>query len=286
MKFAITGIDIYHCVLRDLLEAGWEPVKLFTWATGGIHDHNKAMLGHADQLKIPAQASRMTEKDLDDLAERGCDIIISAGYNWKIPPWEKHVKYAVNFHCSPLPEGRGAWPLPQAIWTKQRIWGSTLHKIAPEFDVGDILAQETFALEPFETHSSLNLRCQMSHRKLTTRLVTEGVEKLWQKAKPQKGGSYWKRFTDAHRTFNWNETVDQNLLKMRAFDTLECIAILEDDTTYFVRKIVGWREKHDFEVGQIVHFHGFETVVSVKDGYIALLQKSPIPLEYSEIYGR
>jgi len=61
MRFAITGIDRSLGVLDTLLEAGWEPVKLFTVPVDDYHEHNTNIVNKASELKIPVQLSRLEE---------------------------------------------------------------------------------------------------------------------------------------------------------------------------------------------------------------------------------
>lgn len=285
MRFAITGVDLYQGVLLELLNAGWQPVKLFSWPTDNIFDFNRNILSYALELKIPIQLSRMTPRDLADLKSMGCEVLIAAGYNWRIPSWEEHIPYAINFHCSLLPEARGAWPLPSAILKGYQNWGSTVHKISDDFDAGEILAQTQYPLSADETHSSLVLKSQMAHRRLA-QVISRDFENLWRDAKPQAtGGSYWPRFTDEDRTLSWHKTVAENMRIVRAFDTLEVIAHLNDNTL-FVRKASGWQEMHTMQPGTIAHTYDRELVVAVTDGFMALHAYSPIAVENTELLGR
>lgn len=280
MRFAITGIDMYHVIFHELVKAGWTPLKLFTWPTDGIHDTNRNVIGHAASLKLPIQMHRMQEKDLIELKDMGCEVLVSSGYAWRIRDWQKHIPYAVNFHPSLLPEARGAWPLPQAILSGAKRWGSTVHKIAEEFDTGDILGQEAFDISSHETHQSLILRCQMSHQKLVRRLSQNFIS-MWQQAEPQKGGSYWPRFEDSDRTLNWNETVAQCLLRFRAFNNLEVVAKVMD-STFYVYALSGWQESHNLKPGELAHTFNKNIIVAVKDGFIALERHRMFSLDQAE----
>lgn len=74
-----------------------------------------------------------------DLCEKsGVELILVAGYPWKIPV-SQSIKQ-VNIHPAFLPVGRGSWPMPAAI-LKGVDLGVTIHKLSDRFDEGDIWLQ-------------------------------------------------------------------------------------------------------------------------------------------------
>jgi methionyl-tRNA formyltransferase len=70
------------------------------------------------------------------------DLVISFTFPYRVPPEVVALpKYgAVNLHPAPLPLYRGPNPL-RSIYDGYPTLGSTLHWIAPEYDTGNILAQ-------------------------------------------------------------------------------------------------------------------------------------------------
>ncbi len=166
MRFAITACDRYLGVFEAFLDAGWEPVKLFSVPATNVLDANGRAVALAKQHGIDIQMSRMSQADLHDLHMRGCEALIVASYNWRIGDWRPHMKYAVNFHPSPLPLARGPYPMVRAILEARSSWAMSCHKLEPEFDAGDILAAENFALDSEECHESLNLKLQMAGGRL------------------------------------------------------------------------------------------------------------------------
>ncbi len=93
--------------------------------------------------------------------------LVVAGYPWLVRGWRGKANYALNFHPSPLPTGRGPYPLFRAVLDGYETWGVTAHVLAEAgFDTGDIIAQEIFPLRPGETHETLLAKCQMSARRL------------------------------------------------------------------------------------------------------------------------
>lgn len=274
MRFAFAGIDFLSDVFDGLVLSGWEPIKLFTRPCDRIYDYNDLVVAAARRHRIPIQLSRLTEADLADLAEHDCEVLAVAGYPWRVPAWETHLPYAFNVHPSPLPVGRGPYPLFRAIHEGFERWGVSAHRLAPEFDAGPILAQKAFAVSPLETHDSLLAKCQMAGRRLGTTLARD-LPTLWRRAEPQEEGSYWRRVTDADRTLDWTGPVEAVLRTVRAFGVIETIARI-GTTRMFVRAASGWTEPHRHAPGTLVHAHHRHLVVAVRDGFVQLTDWSPL----------
>ena len=140
MQFAITTNDAYQCVLEAFLRNGWQLGKLFL-SPGEWFDDTKQVIARALELGADIQSSPETDHDLFELGRRNCSVLVVASYQWKIPEWSSHLKSAVNFHPSPLPEGRGPYPFVRAILESRSSWAVTCHRINEKFDQGDILDQ-------------------------------------------------------------------------------------------------------------------------------------------------
>jgi methionyl-tRNA formyltransferase len=274
MRFAFAGFDRWRVVFEAFVAAGWEPVALYTIPVDDRLDFNSEMVERAEKLHIPVQLSRLREDDLRVLAHRQCDALIVAGYEWRIPDWRTHLRYAVNFHPSPLPEGRGPYPLMRAILGDRREWGVSCHRIDAQFDTGEIVAIEHFPLEADEWHETLQLKLQMAANRLATR-VAGNFERLWSESRPQAEGSYWPRLADAERTLDFTRPVAESMRIVRACGLVECIAPLHG-TKVYVRRAVAWQEEHRYEPGQVVHKHRRSVVVAAADGFVALIEWSPL----------
>lgn len=277
MRFAIATFDRYQLVLDAFVEAGWAPIKIFSTNRLSPRDSNLDVLSRAEQLGVPVQLSRVQAGDLAELARAGCVAFVVAGHPWRIPEWRPYLPYAINFHPSLLPDARGPYPLCRAIRERHREWGVSCHKLEPDFDTGDILAQTRFAMHALETHETLNLKIQLA----TTQLALDIAHNLparWLDAKPQLGGAYWPFDTQADRTIDFSQGVDDIMLTVRACGLLECVAALDQGTVY-VARADAWQHAHRFTPGTIVHRHGQQLVVAAADGFVALLEWSPLSPE-------
>jgi methionyl-tRNA formyltransferase len=210
--------------------------------------------------------------DLKELSQRGCDILIIASYNWRIPDWRPYLKYAINFHPSLLPDSRGPYPVVQALLEDRKVWGITCHKVTDEFDAGDILDAAQFPIAADECHESLDLKIQMTAKQLAGRIAVD-FPQLWDHAKPQGDGNYTKKWSEAERTIEFSENVADILRQVRAFGLIECLAQI-NEVSILIRRATGWTEPHDHRPGSPVHVNGMSIVVAAKDGYIGIIEWS------------
>ncbi len=189
--------------------------------------------------------------------------------------WRGRANYALNLHPSPLPIGRGPYPLFRAVLDGYETWGVTAHVLAENgFDTGDILAQEIFAIGAGESHETLLAKCQMAARRLAAGPLARDLPNRWKRAEPQGDGSYWARATDADRTLDFRQDVEAILRRVRAFGTVETIARI-GDMRAFIAQADGWVEAHGHIPGTVVHRHRRHLVVAARNGYIQILRWSP-----------
>jgi methionyl-tRNA formyltransferase len=284
VRFAFAGIDFLGDVFQTLIERGWEPVKLFTRPCDNIYDFNDVTVARARSLRLPIQMSRIRPADLAALKASRCEALVVAGYPWLVKGWESHLPYAVNFHPSPLPEGRGPYPLFQAILDGLPEWGMSVHALSPQFDTGAIVAQDRFALAADETHDTLLAKCQIAAKHLAM-VLADDLPGLWTEAAAQVGGSYWPRVTERQRTLDFTQGVSDVLRTVRAFGTIETMAHVGGKRLY-VREAAGWTESHQHTPGTLVHKHRRHLVIAARDGFVQITGWSSLAPESARETGR
>jgi methionyl-tRNA formyltransferase len=275
MKFAITAVDRYLGVFDTFVAAGWTPLKLFTTPRICQLSNQQAVIAYARHHSADVQLSRMTVCDLEDLRDRGCDALVVASYNHKIGDWRPFLKYAVNFHCSPLPDARGPYPVPRAIMEARNFWGVACHRLTSEIDAGELLAAEHFPMRSDECHESLDLKIQMAAKRLARRVAGQFLG-LWEAAKPQEGGTYWRKHELADHIIDFRNPVEHVMRHVRAFGamgTLACICA----TWVTVKRTIGWTEAHSHAPGTVVHVFNQSIVVAASDGYVGILESELTP---------
>ncbi|AOY94932.1 formyl transferase [Cupriavidus sp. USMAA2-4] len=276
MRFAFAGFDLWCGVFDAFVAAGWQPLAVFTMPVDNRQDFNEEVVARAQGHGVPVRMSAIRADDLRVLAEQGCEVLVVAGHAWRVPDWRAYLRHAVNFHPSPLPEGRGPYPLFRALLEARRAWAVSCHCLAPEFDAGEILAAEPVALSAEECHETFQLKLQLAAARLAGR-VARDFAGLWQARRAQAAGSYWPRITDAERTLDFRRPVADNLRVARACGPHECIAPVLGGAPLYVRRAAGWAEPHAFEPGTIVHHYRRKLVVAARDGFVALLEWSALP---------
>lgn len=274
MRFAITVTDRYLAVFQSLMERSWTPMKVFTTAVDNRVHHNSAVTRMARELNVEVQLSRLSEEGLRQLADRGCEVLVVASYPWRIGDWRPYLRYAVNFHPSPLPRGRGPYPVPAAILEQAGSWGVSCHKLEQQFDSGDVLKAIEFPLCPHEDHDSLDLKIQLAAKRLSAQ-VAERFCEYWDGATPQVGGDYHPMWSEQDRRLDFSHSVEQILRRLRAFGPLECLAYV-NNTRLFVRRAVGWAESHQIAAGTLVYVNSLAMVIAAADGFIGLTEWSLI----------
>ncbi len=220
MKIAYLGIDLLKPVLDALLREGCQVLKLFTCPVDNVTEFNTAVLRTAQEHGMPCTLDRITASDMDELAEQGCKLLVCAGYYYRAPVTDAFPM--VNFHPTPLPIGRGSWPMPRLILEGAEFGGVTAHKMAAEFDTGEILLREKFPLDRREDHQTYMEKVYERVPGMVRALVND-LPQVLASALPQGAGEYWLLPTEG----DWTVTPDMDAARadriLRAFYGYECV---------------------------------------------------------------
>ena len=140
------AVEGYTNGLRAL---GHEPVGLLTLPALRRYDVEPwAQVEAAKEAGLDVVMPASRDRVAPLLRTLAPDIVLCAGFPWKIPPDALAVPPlgVVNFHPSMLPRYRGPTPVAWAIRNGETEIGVTLHRMAPDLDAGPILAQAPLAL--------------------------------------------------------------------------------------------------------------------------------------------
>lgn len=268
MKVVYCGYDFFaDCFLALCENIDINILAVYTFETDNVYNFNCNLISAAEQRNIPVIRNRIISEDIRMFfEEKGCECIISAGYPYKIPIGNY---CGINVHPTLLPIGRGPWPLPNIILRQKEESGVTIHKLSADFDTGDILMQESFKVQPKEDLETLSCKTQMLAKKMVNHLFENdnSFQVFWQKAYPQGEGEYWNYPSDEEMTFNGNMTVEEIDRIVRAYGKFDsCVSFA--GKSWVVWDVNGWKEKHDYSCGTIVHKTNKEFLMAVKDGFI------------------
>lgn len=226
MKIVYFGYDLFASCLESLPALGVEIMAIYTFPSDGVCDFNDRITAFAAAHSIPCTVGRAAEADLDALAARGCDLMVSAGYAYRIPLTPNGLR-GVNLHPALLPVGRGPWPMPVTILRGLSKSGVTLHKLTSRFDEGDILTQAAFPVAPDETLPTLTAKLQAAAPPLL-RAFFAAPDRMWENATPQPPGEYWPQPTKADMTITPKTTAAQADRILRAFTDIGCFYEMND----------------------------------------------------------
>src|SRR5689334_12359171 len=107
MKVALCGYDFFFECFKCIVDFGWEIEGIFSCPCNNISNFNVRVRALATTLDIEYTESRITEQNIESLLQRGCDLLVVAGYPFTIPIGRHSRLRGFNIHPSLLPEGRG-----------------------------------------------------------------------------------------------------------------------------------------------------------------------------------
>ena len=136
-----------------------------------------AYLGCALLPRLPAGALAVhATRDVNDAPSRAFierlapELLVTAFFNQRVGAWAR----GVNLHPSLLPALRGTDPVFRALARGERRLGVTLHRLAPELDAGDIIAQREAPLLDGESVLGATVRLYA----LGARLLVESLPEM------------------------------------------------------------------------------------------------------------
>jgi methionyl-tRNA formyltransferase len=276
MKIAYCGYDFFHACLRRLIADDHEILKVFTFDCDNRTNFNQYVYGICKQQKLPITQVAITSTDLLQLQEQGCELLVTAGYRYKVPDLDSLTIKGINIHPTLLPVGRGVWPLPWLILREQIHGGVSIHKLTSEYDAGDVLLQTRFTITPDENLESLSCKTQMYATNALATVMQDFADK-WQNAQPQDHtkASLWPMPKRSDRTLEWKKSVLELDRICRAFGKFGSYAFFEDNW-WFVFDIKVWQQSHQEPLGKVVHKSNTEMVVAASDGFVCLRLFQPL----------
>lgn len=268
-KFVYFGFDIFAPCLERLINDGHELVHLYSFFTDNKHDFNQRVINLAVECGAPVSFHQPREDALKKLYDDGCELFISAGYAFKIPPLPEGAR-GINMHPTLLPKGRSKFPLPTVIAKYPDAGGLSIHKMTQEFDAGDILLQKAIPATEHDDLETLSAKIVRDGPDLISEVV-RNMDHYWQNAKAQdeSKASKWPYPSDEMRTVEWNMKVAEIDRIGRAFSRAGWYMNLQGNE-YIVYQYKAWTEKHSFHPGDVVAVLDREILVAAPDGFICV----------------
>lgn len=276
MRFVYFGYDFMLPAIRRLTSEGHALLGVFTFEVDNVFNFNTATIDFARRQGAPVILSRPDTAHIDEFLAQGCEVFLSAGYPYKIPPVNSETAYAVNIHPTYLPHARGLMPIPRIILENAtNAAGFTAHKMTQQFDAGDILLQKKFPLLPNETVETYTAKIAMRAPDMVSELFND-LPDLWRKARPQsaRSASHYPPPTDRDRTLDWNKTTAELDRTSRAFGRFGCLAQTPEGI-FIACDATFWKERHNLSPGTIAAITAREMTLACADGYACLKEFYP-----------
>ena len=147
------------------------------------------------------------------------DLIIVIAYGIILPSKFLYIpKYGcINIHLSLLPRWRGAAPIEHALLAGDVKTGISVISVSPKLDAGDILMQESFALDTYMNSDDLTLNLTNLGKKILMKFLPLLFEnKLIRKKQDESLVTYANKFLSEDRKINFYNSADDVYNHIRA----------------------------------------------------------------------
>lgn len=265
-RVAFCGCDTSFESLKSVLNAGHKIERVFSWPVDGRYVRNERTLSFCHELGIDVSLDPIATKIESVWAD--CDVIISHIYPYMIPVSVSDKFYSLNVHPSLLPYGKGRWPLPYSILSRDDTFGITVHKHSEMWDGGDIVAATKIDLETDECIETLMAKQTLAAKHLISKILAD-LPTLWLNAVPQLEGSYLNYPDPSLRTLDWKHPGAELEKTVRSFGHFSSYARIAG-RSYRVKdaKFVPW--VHSMEPGSVLELVPGATSVAVFDGFLVI----------------
>lgn len=274
--------DFAVATLKTLVEANYNIVGVITApdkpAGRGQKLNESAVKQYAvsQNLNVLQPTNLKNETFLNDLKLLNANLQIVVAFRmlpkavWQMPEYG-----TFNLHASLLPNYRGAAPINWAIINGETKTGVSTFFIDEKIDTGDMILQESVAINPEENAGSLHDTLMTIGSKLVLKTV-ESIQNKTVKTTPQIETSEIKTAYKLDRDnckINWNDSLDNiyNLIRgLSPYPTAWCI--LENGKDNLDIKVYSAEKEktsHKLNNGDIVSTKK-ELKVAVSNGYIII----------------
>jgi len=154
----IPGAIVYRALSQILPSLGHQIVGVLT-TPGPTRRRSSSYLDVVEAVEpdIDVLVSNHPSRWAEMLAPLRPDLIICGGMPWRLPRELLDLPRlgAINIHPALLPRHRGPAPFAAVFRSGDAETGITIHRMAPDFDTGPILAQKRIPVEDDDDFESL-----------------------------------------------------------------------------------------------------------------------------------
>ena len=264
MKVAYFGGDVFFSCFESILNKGFEITKVYI---NEPIDSAVKISHYCEKLGIELVSTRPCYEDLLRLIDDGVELFVVASYKFKLP--QTRVNYAINIHPTLLPAGRGPTPLPYVV-EAPAFAGATIHKLAGEFDAGDIILQEKLSISEGESVSSIMVKTSLLASKLLKKFLNN-LEEAYSNAIPQdcKDLSYCPALSLEDRVLNWDMNIEEIKRLVRRFGHWGVFMKI-DNKPVLINNIEAVCFEHNYGTGTLIYEDCDLLAIAVIDGFLCI----------------
>jgi methionyl-tRNA formyltransferase len=213
------------------------------------------------------------------------DLIISGGFPWRIPPDVVALPRlgAINFHDALLPRHRGPNATGWAFRLGDTEIGLTIHRLAPDFDSGPILAQARIPITADDDLSTLWTKSADYEVGLLQRALERVARGDPGDPQDESQATEAGLFEDAWRVIDWSQPARTIHNQVRSWIGLRDIPLgalgeIDGETLQITKtRLVQAEPTQQAQVppGTVVRRDGESLIVQCGDGPIEILKWSP-----------
>lgn len=212
--------DFAATILESLIDESYNIIGVYTKPDKPVGRSQNvlpsAVKDLATKKELPVfQPPKFNDEAINELKKLAPDLIIVAAYGKILPKSVLKIPGfgCVNVHTSLLPKFRGPSPVQNALLCGEEETGATIMLMDEGMDTGDMLAQQSVAIEPNDTYPALMEKLAHLSKELLIKTVPLWVERkieplpqvsenatLCQMIDREDGRIYWEE--DAQEIYN------------------------------------------------------------------------------------
>ena len=212
-------------ILRSLLDANYDIVGVFTQPdkrVGRKQSIEKSPVKIlAEENAVPVfTPTRLDEIAIEKIRELKPDLIILIAYGKILPQAVLELPRfgAINIHPSLLPKFRGPSPIQNTLLNGEKTTGTTIMKMDPGIDTGDMLAQEKTNIDTDDTYVELEQKLLNLSAKLLLNILPQWVNgEIAPQKQDNSEASYCQMINGNDGKINWNDSTGTIYNKYKAF---------------------------------------------------------------------
>ena len=162
-----------------------------------------------------------TQKEYEFIKKLNVNLVLVVAYGKIIPKNILDIPNVcfVNIHASILPKWRGAAPIQRAIMNMDKETGISIMKIEKELDSGPVMKFSKINISKDCNYESLSKRLSILAASIIVGAL-DTIENKKEKFVPQdhKKATYAKKIEKAEAKINWNDTAENIVAKINAFN--------------------------------------------------------------------